>query len=152
MRKSRGSRTTRLEAVGQLRLDLSDEVGWVHRLAAARQATLDLRPGVTLESDYRAWSSVLPGRLIVCVRNRRGVVVPAAFAGTSSASVLARLRRSRPGLLKLAAHWTPNRFVIVWFRDAGRTRAVPVGSRMPCMFDAVDQNTRKPLEFAVTVN
>lgn len=115
--RARKSRTARLEAAGQIPLDLQAETPWVRRISEARQLALDLAPGTTLESDYGAWAPALgPGRFVVHFRKRSGVVVPASFIGTSPGSILAGLRRGTGGRHLLASRWWPWGYFSVWLR------------------------------------
>ena len=113
-RRTRGSRAAGLEEAGQLQLEF--EVPWIRRLAAARQLALDLRPGITLESQYRHWWPVMPNAIVLGPRNPLGVVVPIPWLSTAPASILARLRRGRAGCVELGARMTPNVLVSVSIR------------------------------------
>ena len=98
-RRAHRSRASRLEDAGQMRLNLDDEIGWAQRLAKAYPLRLPLRPGATLESDYRNWWPIL---------------------GTPSGwPLLARMRRRSDGNGQLlASSWLPWLYVSVCLRRA----------------------------------
>src|SRR3954462_853709 len=105
MPRRRRPAAARLEHAGQLRLDFP--APWPQRIAVAQQLRLDLRPGVTLESRYEHWDSVIPNR-VLGARSKLGMIIPVAWRLTQPQTILARLRRRRPGRVELAARMTPH--------------------------------------------
>jgi hypothetical protein len=73
---------------------------------------LELRPSVALERERGEWWPVMPGRAALAP-NRLGVVFPIRWADTTPASILASMRRKRPGRVELVARMTPGRYVVV---------------------------------------